>query len=188
LALEGETYVNISLLPLVIYHLDQKLQVYEGAANPVVQGALLGLMSRMIVDFKNRWGDRVTYSSHCVQGDQRHQVGVPTYAFWAMVLDPRTKKIVSKVFSPDEVLVLWQDVTDEIVRIATTNRDDNNNQNPLPVVAQPVRADEDDNVRNHNVGPVFLRDFQDAAAEPLNIMLPAEILANSVHCEVENIR
>jgi hypothetical protein len=43
-------------------------------------------------------------------------------------------------------------------------------------------------IRNHNVGPVFLRDFQDAAAEPLNIMLPAEILANSVHCEVENIR
>ncbi len=66
LALEGETYVNISLLPLVIYHLDQKLQVYEGAADPTVQGALLDLMSRMIVDFKNRWGDRVTYSSHCV--------------------------------------------------------------------------------------------------------------------------
>jgi hypothetical protein len=62
--------VNISLLPLVIYHLDQKLQVYQGAADPTVQGALLDLMSRMIVNFKNRWGDRVTYSSHCVRGDR----------------------------------------------------------------------------------------------------------------------
>jgi hypothetical protein len=188
LALEGETYVNLSLLPLVIYHLDQKLQVYEGAADPLVQGALLDLMSRMIVDFKNRWGDRVTYSSHCVRGDRRRQVGVPTYAFWAMVLDPRTKKMISKVLSPDEVFALWQDVTDEIIRIATENFEGNNNQNPVPVVAQPVRVADEDNIRNPNVGPGFLRDFQDDAAEPLNAEIPAEILANSVRCEVEKYK
>jgi hypothetical protein len=188
LALEGETYVNLSLLPLVIYHLDQKLQVYEGAADPLVQGALLDLMSRMIVDFKNRWGDRVTYSSHCVRGDRRRQVGVPTYAFWAMVLDPRTKKMISKVLSPDEVFALWQDVIDEIIRIATENFEGNNNQNPVPVVAQPVRVADEDNIRNHNVGPGFLRDFQDDAAEPLNAEIPAEILANSVRCEVEKYK
>jgi hypothetical protein len=45
------------------------------------------------------------------RGARNCQIGIPAYAFWAMVLDPRTKKYLSKVLpNGNERTRLWNDV------------------------------------------------------------------------------
>jgi hypothetical protein len=47
-------------------------------------------------------------------------VGIPTYIFWAMLLDPRTNKYIARVL-PHEIdrERLWKDVESACVEIAT---------------------------------------------------------------------
>ncbi len=62
-ALEGELYVSISLLPLVVHHLSHELMVLQGSVDPDYQGTLFELITKMKDDFESRWGTRVQYFS-----------------------------------------------------------------------------------------------------------------------------
>ena len=110
--LEGELYVTISLLPYVIYQLDIELEQCFGAANPDAdQQALSELLEKMLDDFRTRWGEGVNYEFTIQRGARNRKIGIPAYAFWAMVLDPRTKKYLSKVLpNGTERTRLWNDV------------------------------------------------------------------------------
>jgi len=41
-------------------------------------------------------------------------VGIPKYAFWASLLDPRTKRKVTKILPATDVDVLWLDLIDGV--------------------------------------------------------------------------
>lgn len=113
-ALEGEHYVNLSLLPLVISEMKDQLGISEAAASQNTQQQLIALLADMQEDFQERWGERVAYSTDVIRSNRRRQKGIPTYAFWALVLDPRTKTKVSKILHENEITTLWLDITTAI--------------------------------------------------------------------------
>jgi hypothetical protein len=84
----------------------------------------------MLSDFKARWVTSITYHSDTVRETRNHQKGIPTYSFWAMALDPRSKKKLNKVLSQFFRNQLWKDLTAAVVAIAfeNNNGDDNNNE------------------------------------------------------------
>ncbi len=61
-ALEGENYVNLSLLPLIIWKLKKTLHTNLGALNELEQPQFYNLLSDMVDDFEMRWGDELRYS------------------------------------------------------------------------------------------------------------------------------
>jgi hypothetical protein len=116
-ALEGEKYVTLSLVPLVIHHLKDELGICEAAINPDQQRDLSTLISTMKQDFDNRWGDTLQYSYNTIRTSRRRQKGIPTYAYWALVLDPRTKKKVKKILKEEEITEVWDDIRMAIVQL-----------------------------------------------------------------------
>jgi hypothetical protein len=113
-ALEGEKYVNISLLPLVTHEIHVQLAICEGAVDSVRQRDLYQLLCIMVDDFKSRWGDSTTYSNAVIRSSHWCQVGVPKYAFWASLLDPHTKRKVTKILPATDVEVMWSDLIDGV--------------------------------------------------------------------------
>jgi len=120
-ALEGDQYVNFSLLPLIIHQLNVRLLECQGSADPAVQGHLFDLITKMVDDFHSRWGPTLRYISSTVRGRGNRQVGIPTYSYWAMALDPRTKRKLVKLLSEADVKQLWEDIGKVILSIATDN-------------------------------------------------------------------
>jgi hypothetical protein len=90
--LEGDQYVNFSLLPHIVNELKRQLVLFQAGLDPALQGQLFDLITAMIDDFDSRWGSEVRYNSRTVRAARNRQIGIPTYSFWAMALDPRTKK------------------------------------------------------------------------------------------------
>lgn len=139
-ALEGEFYVNLSLLPLVVLNLDQQLQLCQAGVDELAQQSLYELITTMIEDFHIRWGQMLSYSSVTKRTKGHRQTGIPTYSFWAMALDPRTKKKVSKTLSECDCNRLWKDLTDAVLDIARENinmekeNGGEDNSNSIPVV------------------------------------------------------
>jgi hypothetical protein len=41
--------------------------------------------------------------TNVIHSHRRHQKGIPTYAFWALALDPWTKRKVSKILQEDDI-------------------------------------------------------------------------------------
>jgi Sec-independent protein translocase protein TatA len=113
-ALEGEKYVNISLLPLVINEVRSQLGLCEGAVDQDTQQDLYQLLCVMVDDFKDRWGESMHYSNEVVRASRRRQVGIPTYSFWATALDPRTKKKLSKLLNAEDLTQLWLDLYEAV--------------------------------------------------------------------------
>jgi len=65
-ALEGEHYVNLSVLPLVISEMKDQLGISKAAASQNIQQQLIALAD-MQDDFPERWGDRVAYSTDVIR-------------------------------------------------------------------------------------------------------------------------
>jgi len=63
--------------------------------------------------------------SSTVRGRGKRQVGLPTYSYWAMALDPRTWRKLLKLLSKDDVKQLWEDIGKVILSIAADNVVDN---------------------------------------------------------------
>ncbi len=71
--LEGEHYVNLSLLPLVIGEMKDQLGICEAAASQNMQQQLVAPVADMWEDFHEHWGDTVTYSTIVIHSHHRHQ-------------------------------------------------------------------------------------------------------------------
>lgn len=152
-ALEGERYVNLSLLPLAINNLRTQLGICEGAVNEADQPTLHQLVQLMIADFNRRWGEVCRYNRQVVRADRNRQIGIPTYAFWATALDPRTKRKLTKCLTPHDTNRVWEDITNAVLQLKElhdANGIDNNNNNdhrlqqpqqPQPPQPNPVQAE-----------------------------------------------
>jgi hypothetical protein len=132
-ALEGENYVNLSLLPLIIWKLKNALHTNLGAINDVEQPQFYNVLSDMVDDFETRWGDELRYSGLTQRAERGRITGVPKLAFWASMLDPRTKHGTMKILTAADRRDIWEDIRDEIIAIrqreAPIGVDDNIVQN-----------------------------------------------------------
>lgn len=117
-ALEGEKYVHLSLLPLLITEIRKQMGICEGLIDQVRQKDLYELLCNMADDFNDRWGESLKYSNDVVRGNRQRQIGVPTYAFWASALDPRTKKKLLKLLSDEDQARLWMDLIQAVRLVA----------------------------------------------------------------------
>jgi len=122
--LEGQYYVNISLIVICIKKLHETLvgAMYELAGDPEVHN----LLNNMYNDFIQRWGENIRYSSNIIHGNMRRQEGIPKYAYWAALLDPRTKKKTIQRLDQEEVTEIWKDIRDAIISILPTTNDNRN--------------------------------------------------------------
>ena len=103
--------MNISLVPLAVHHLCLELDACQAIADPETENALSILIDKMLQDFNSSWSDACYYMSTTTRGARNRPVGIPTYHFWAMLLDPRTKKFITRVLSHEnERERLWKDV------------------------------------------------------------------------------
>jgi hypothetical protein len=123
LALEGEKYVNLSLLVIIIHELRTILEGLIAAVDPNDEPDLYDLLHKMADDFKDRWGDPILYRRDVARIQSRRMEGIPPFAYWAALLDPRTKIKSTKVLSPRERTIIWKDIQDYIFSIEDA-RDD----------------------------------------------------------------
>jgi hypothetical protein len=135
-ALEGDKYVNSSLLHLAINNIQSSLLTCQASADPETEQNLLQLIGTMLTDFNSFWGDWCSYVSNVVQGNCNHQIGIPTYAFWATAIYPRTKKKLSKLLPEWELLELWHDIEEAIISLMGYLP---NNYAPPEVVKAPAQ-------------------------------------------------
>ncbi len=122
--LEGQFYVNISLTIVCIKKLHETLvgAMYELAGDLEVHN----LLNIMYNDFIQRWGENIKYSSNIVHGHMKRQEGIPKYAYWAALLETRTKKKTIQRLDQDEVTEIWKDIRDAIIVILPTTHDNSN--------------------------------------------------------------
>jgi hypothetical protein len=114
-ALEGDKYVTLSLLPLLVHQIREALIRFQGAICEGTQPQLKFLVDKMEEDFMVRWGAHNRYRFQVSRGDRGRQCGIPRYAFWAAFLDPRTKNKAAKILDENDLVQLWADITAEIL-------------------------------------------------------------------------
>ena len=93
--LEGQKYVNISLIPYLVFkvrnHLENSITEFSAAGQ---NSSILELLKKMRFDFRERWGIGTpgsVFSEHEQEGYRRHRKGLPLLTMQAALLDPRTK-------------------------------------------------------------------------------------------------
>ncbi len=117
-ALEGDQYVSVSLIVFIIKTLHEALLAMHATAASDFQPKLEAEMSVMVTDFESCWGDPITYAPYVVHGFGSHQVGIPTYAYWAALLNPRMKHLTLQLLSQEEAQQIWGDIQTELLCIS----------------------------------------------------------------------
>ena len=116
-SLEGSKYVNLSLLPKLIDTIRMALTENLGATDSEENPQLYAMLSEMNDDFQTRWCAETTYSSRTIRADRCRIHGVPKLAFWASMLDPRTKNSTTKIMSGADRRKLWDDMHSKIIEL-----------------------------------------------------------------------
>ncbi len=92
-----------------------------GAIEPDTQPKLFDLVEIILEDYKVWWGDPMMYQQDVLRGHARRMKGIPTYAYWASLLDPRTKVKAAKLLTARERCMIWKDIQDAICSITETH-------------------------------------------------------------------
>ena len=95
-ALEGQNYVNLSLLPIMIKKLRDSLHMNQGAIDNAEQPQFHSMLSKI---------------------DRGQITGVPKLAFWVSMLDPGTKNSTLKILSIRDKREIWEDIQNAIITI-----------------------------------------------------------------------
>ena len=77
-ALEGEKYVNISLILIIVHELRNVLDGLIGAIEPDTQPKLFDLVEIILEDYKVWWGDPMMYQQDVLRGQAKRMKGIPT--------------------------------------------------------------------------------------------------------------
>ena len=88
-----------------------------GATDSEENPQLYAMLSEMNDDFQTRWCAETTYSSRTIRADRCRIHGVPKLAFWASMLDPRTKNSTTKIMSGADRRKLWDDMHSKIIEL-----------------------------------------------------------------------
>jgi hypothetical protein len=140
-ALEGDKYQTLSLVPLLVHQIRGKLDKLQNSVNRNMQKEFADLLDIMNNDFTMRWVAVTSCSPNVNRGARNRQIGIPKLAFWASILDPRTKNKIKKILSGMEMKLLWDDVTAEILNeiIEITCDDEEQGQEPTRNEQQPLQ-------------------------------------------------
>jgi len=95
-ALQGDQYVNISLVPLALHHLHMELEACQVIADPETKASLSILIDRMLEDFNSRWRDACYYMSITTRGARNRQVGISTYHDRLTIIEFKRLDFVSR--------------------------------------------------------------------------------------------
>ena len=106
--LEGQKYVNVSLIPYLLYkvraHLDKSI------AEPGVLPSIQVLLEAIRTDLETRWGTGLpgsVFDEHKTLGFRRRRKGIPLLTMQAAALDPRTKGMVGLGGAADQDKVFF---------------------------------------------------------------------------------
>jgi hypothetical protein len=77
-----------------LYH---QLQLCQAAIDPDKQERPFDLITVTHFDFTERGGAEVRCFSYTLRAKRNRPSGIPTYSFWPMTSDPRSKKKLSKL-------------------------------------------------------------------------------------------
>ena len=77
----------------------------------------------MYEEFIEQWGEQLVYSAEVVRGRLSRQVGIPKFAYWAALLDPRTKWPTVTLLTAEEKRLLWGDIRVAIVDLCRQRRE-----------------------------------------------------------------
>jgi hypothetical protein len=136
--LEGDQYVTISLLVIMVKRLHDALpNILHAATEPDLQDLLQVICN----DFYDRWGHNVYYSATVHRVARDRQQGIPVFAYWAALLDPRTKWVAIRLFLEDERKLIWCDIRKAIVELLESKTVEDVPDDSLPgeAVAAPPR-------------------------------------------------
>ena len=178
--LEGENYVTVSYIPLMIDAIEKKLKQYneDNAINTNVRN----LVSSMIDDFTSRWGhsSNPKFNKVVQRGSKNRQVGIHPLILIATALDPRLKNLTCCKDDRDKKEI-WDDILEKMIPIMTekansvsfvpneNDQDNNSNQN---IVSCDLDSDVED----------FFNDIEQAQN------LPNQNLANNNSNTIDTIR
>ena len=117
--LEGQKYVNISLIPFLLSkartYLDTTIAKYYA---PDASQSILELLQKMRRDFIDRWGSgepNTVFSEHKNFGKRQRRVGLPLLTMQAAALDPRTKAGLGLGSSQDQDEI-WKSIHTSILQ------------------------------------------------------------------------
>jgi len=95
-----------------------ELEACQDNADPETEADLSILVSKMLEDFNSIWRAACYCMLITTHRARNHQVGISTYHFWAMLLDPRTKTYIRVLSHEIKRERLWKDVESACVEIA----------------------------------------------------------------------
>ena len=104
--LEGEKYVTMSYIPMMINFIENKLQGI--LADPTTNNNVKSLVNSMIIDFQIRWGNTDTpkFNPKVIRGFYNRQVGFHPVTVMTTALDPRLKNL-SFIINQEEKENVW---------------------------------------------------------------------------------
>ena len=104
--LEGEKYVTISYIPMMINFIENKLQTI--LADTSTSNNVKSLIQSMIIDFQTRWGNNETpkFNKEVIRGFYNRQVGLHPITVMTTALDPRLKNL-SFIIDTEEKEDVW---------------------------------------------------------------------------------
>jgi hypothetical protein len=181
-ALEGEKYVNLSLLPMIIHKLRRTIHDNLAAIDDDDQPQFYNLLFEMIKDFEKRWGKETIYRAQTHRGDRGRITGIPKLAFWASMLDPRTKNSTMKILAARDRDSLWGDICDEIFAMQQQQADLQNNQETMTAARTLPAKNHKSNTRALTVASFLCGD---SSSDEEDSETPEEASRNAIDRQIE---
>lgn len=121
-ALEGDQYVSVSLIVIIVKTLYSAIHAMHTAAAADFPPQFEFELSNMVEDFISCWGDPITYAPIVVRGLWNRQIGIPKLAYWAALLDPRTKIPTLQLLTVEKERQNWSDIQSKLLKIQRSCR------------------------------------------------------------------
>ena len=178
--LEGEKYVTISYIPLMISAIEKKLKNYIESRD--LNDNVKLLVQTMLNDFILRWGDSADpkFNKVVKRGYKNRQVGIHPIILIATALDPRLKNLSFCNCDSDKEAI-WDDILEKMIVIMkeSMNSDQalvSRNESMNNTSTNQVTCDLDSDVED------FLDDIQ------LSQNLPTQGIVNNNQNDIAHIR
>jgi hypothetical protein len=147
--LEGEKYVTITLIPLMLNEIRKQLLAISSA--PIGPGSSQekkDLAGKLLTHFNGHWGTTNTFRQSVTRVPGNRQVGIHPAVYIACFLDPRTKGLASvdigKQQIRERVLELMTELEEENQEAKQNSREENAEETQQSSEQQNAEAKEDE--------------------------------------------
>jgi len=147
--LEGENYVTISFIPVLICTIRNGLQAVLD--DPSTSNQIKTLVKVMMTAFRKHWesGDNGTVATeHQTTGEKWRPKGIPLLALMALLLDPRFK--TGPGLSDEDKAFLWEEIKEEMLILAAVEHNIQQQQQDA-INLQQNNYDVEENANNNDI-------------------------------------